>query len=162
MEDLRKLKIGISACLIGKKVRYDGFHKQDHYLTDTLGRFIQWIPVCPEAEAGLPVPRKPMHLEGDPESPRLIVNKSNLDRTKILQKWVGLKIRKLKKEDLCGFIFKSGSPSCGIRGIKVYDPEVKKIKMGKGLFALAFIGEFPHLPVGDEKELYDPLKNRLF
>lgn len=96
------LKIGISACLIGKKVRYNGSHKQDHYLTDTLGRFIYWIPVCPEIEAGLAIPRKPMHLEGDPESQRLILNKTREDITATLNKWIALKIRELKEEDLSG------------------------------------------------------------
>lgn len=156
------LKIGISACLIGKKVRYDGSHKHDHYLTDTLGRFIQWIPVCPEVEAGLPIPRKPMHLEGDLESPRIVLNKTREDITGTINKWIALKIKELKKDDLSGFIFKSSSPSCGIREIKVYDPQVKKTRMGKGIFALAFIKEFPNIPVEDEKALYNPHKRENF
>ena len=156
------LKIGISACLIGKKVRYDGSHKQDHYLTDTLGRFINWIPLCPEVEAGLPIPRKPMHLEGDLESPRIVLNKTREDITGTINKRIAYKIKELKKEDISGFIFKSGSPSCGIREIKVYDPQVKKTRMGKGIFALAFMKEFPNIPVEDEKALYDPHKRENF
>lgn len=82
-----KIKIGTSACLLGEKVRYDGGHKQDHYITDTLGKYVQWVPVCPEVEYGLPIPREAMRLIGTPEAPRLITNKTGIDHTDGIKTW---------------------------------------------------------------------------
>ena len=76
-----KIRLGISSCLLGKAVRFDGGHKLDRFLTETLGRYVEYVPVCPEVECGMPVPREPMHLEGDPESPRLVTVRSNIDKT---------------------------------------------------------------------------------
>ena len=83
-----KIKIGISSCLLGEKVRYDGGHKLDPFLRDTLGRYVEWMPVCPEVESGLPVPREAMHLIGDPGSPRLVTINSRIDRTNRVLRWV--------------------------------------------------------------------------
>jgi uncharacterized protein YbbK (DUF523 family) len=76
-----KIKLGISSCLLGNPVRYDGGHKLDHFLSETLGHYVEWVPVCPEVESGLPVPREAMHLVGDPEAPRLVTIRSNVDHT---------------------------------------------------------------------------------
>ena len=112
---MQKIKIGVSTCLLGEKVRYDGGHKLDRYITDTLGHYFEWLPVCPEVEYGLPVPRESMHLIGDPASPRIVTVRTGVDHTEGMKKWAEDKLRQLEKEDLCGFIFKSKSPSSGIR-----------------------------------------------
>ena len=151
-----KIKIGISSCLLGEKVRYDGNHSRDRFVTDTLGRYFEWIPVCPEIEFGLPVPREPMHLFGTPDSPRLLTIKTGIDYTEKMLKWVETKLKKLEKENLCGFIFKSRSPSSGIGGVKVYMPSGMVTKTGKGLFGGAFMKHFPLIPVQDDGRLHNP------
>ena len=150
-----KIKIGISSCLLGENVRYDGGHKHDHYLTDTLGAFFEYVPVCPEYEAGFSVPREAMRLVGDSDSPRLITQKSGIDMTGIMKKWIAGRLIELEEKDLCGFIFKSGSPSSGMERVKVYDSGGNARKTGIGLFAKAFMERFPHVPVEDEGRLHD-------
>lgn len=146
----------MSACLLGEKVRYDGGHKRVRFITDTLGRFVEFMPVCPEVECGLGVPREPMHLVGDPGSPRLVTVQSGMDHTDRMLSWAQQRVKVLEAEDLCGFIFKSGSPSCGMKRVKVYDAKGSPGKGGAGLFARAFMERFPLLPVEDEQRLYDP------
>lgn len=151
-----KIKIGISSCLLGEKVRYDGGHKLDHYLHDTLGRFVQWIPVCPEVECGLPVPREAMRLVGDPDSPRLMTRTGRVDHTPRMMKWARKRLKELEGEDLSGFIFKSRSPSSGLRRVKVYGPSGTPSAKGTGIFARAFINRFPVVPVEDDERLHNP------
>jgi uncharacterized protein YbgA (DUF1722 family)/uncharacterized protein YbbK (DUF523 family) len=151
-----KIKLGISSCLLGEKVRYDGGHKLDHFLTDTLGAYVDWVPVCPEVESGLPVPREAMHLIGDPEAPRLVTIRSGKDFTGRMRRWANKKVAALEDEDLCGFVFKSRSPSSGMRGVKIYSPEGLPVSTGSGIFAKAFQDRFPLLPVEDEGRLHDP------
>jgi uncharacterized protein YbgA (DUF1722 family)/uncharacterized protein YbbK (DUF523 family) len=153
---MEKIRIGISSCLLGEKVRYDGGHKWDRFVTDTLGKHFEWTPVCPEVEYGLPVPREPMHLEGDPASPRLITTKSRKDHTEGMGRWVAAKLRELDDLALCGFIFKSRSPSSGIGGVTVYTTEGMPSRKGAGLFGGAFVKYFPHVPVIDDGRLHDP------
>ena len=112
---MEKVKIGISACLTGSKVRYNGSHKRDHYITDTLGQYFDFIPLCPEVEYGLPVPREPMRLTGVPENPRLITIRTGIDHTDGMKKWAKERLNELDKQKLCGFIFKSRSPSSGAK-----------------------------------------------
>ncbi len=150
-----KIRVGISSCLLGEKVRYDGGHKLDHFLADTLGRFVEYVPVCPEFEAGLGVPREAMRLTGDPAEPRLVTQKTGKDLTDRMNRWIGGKLRELDKEDLRGFIFKSGSPSSGMERVKVYDEKGNSRKSGAGLFAMAFMARFPRIPVEDEGRLHD-------
>lgn len=153
---MEKIKVAISSCLLGIPVRYDGKDKLDHYLKFTLGRFIQWIPICPEVECGMAVPREPMRLEGSPDSPILITKNTKIDKTEMMNNWIAKKINLLKKEKLCGFVFKSRSPSCGIKGVKIYNTKNGSIKLGRGLFAEAFIKAFPEIPVEDDEKLYNP------
>jgi uncharacterized protein YbgA (DUF1722 family)/uncharacterized protein YbbK (DUF523 family) len=150
------IAIGISSCLLGENVRYDGGHKRDHFLVHTLGNYVHWVPVCPEVEYGLPVPRESMRLKGDPDSPRLITRTSNIDHTDGMLAWAQKKCRVLQKEDLSGFIFKSRSPSSGIRNVKVYMPSGIPVKSGKGIFGGAFLRHFPLIPAEDEGRLHDP------
>ncbi len=100
MNPKQPLKLGISSCLLGNNVRYDGGNKLDPYLRQTLGQFIEWVPVCPEAECGLPVPREAMDLVGDPESPRLITRVTGIDHTGRMQQWAKKKLSALEQEGL--------------------------------------------------------------
>jgi len=151
-----KIKIGISACLIGENVRWDGDHKQDYYLTDTLGRYVAYVPVCPEVECGLGVPRQTLHLEGHADAPRLVTTGTPIDHTQKIKAWAKKRLKELEQEDLYGFIFKSHSPSCGMASAKVYDGEETPKKKGAGLFARAFMDYFPRVPAEEESGLHDP------
>jgi uncharacterized protein YbgA (DUF1722 family)/uncharacterized protein YbbK (DUF523 family) len=153
---VEKIRIGISTCLLGENVRYDGGHKLDRFLTDTLGQYVEYVPVCPEVECGLPIPREAMHLEGDPESPRLVTLRTKQDTTERMVSWAKKRVVELEKEDLCGFIFKSNSPSSGMERIRVYNKKGMPVKKGVGMFARTFMEHFPLLPVEDEARLHDP------
>ena len=150
------IRIGISACLLGEKVRFDGGHKLDHYLKETLGSFVEWVPVCPEVECGLPIPREAMHLVGDPESPRLLTVRTGKDHTERMLRWAEKKLKELETLDLCGFVFKSRSPSSGMKGVKVYSPNGMPRHRGVGIFARAVMEHFHLLPAEDEGRLSDP------
>ena len=151
-----KIKLGVSTCLLGEKVRHDGGHKLDRYIVDTLGRYVEFVPVCPEVECGLSVPRESMRLVGDPESPRLVTTRTKRDLTDQMAKWARKRVRELEKADLCGFVFKSKSPSSGMQRVRVYDEKGMPSKTGVGLFAKVFMEHFPLLPVEEEGRLHDP------
>jgi uncharacterized protein YbgA (DUF1722 family)/uncharacterized protein YbbK (DUF523 family) len=151
-----RVKLGISSCILGEKVRYDGQHKLDPYLKVTIGQFVKWVPVCPEVDCGLPIPREAMCLVGDPEVPRLMTQRTGIDHTDRMLRWAETKLMSLDKEDLCGFIFKSKSPSSGLNRVKVYSTSGMAGKKGRGLFAGAFVEHFPLLPVEDDSRLQDP------
>jgi uncharacterized protein YbgA (DUF1722 family)/uncharacterized protein YbbK (DUF523 family) len=153
---MEKIKLGISTCLLGENVRYDGGHKLDRFLTDTLGQYVEYVPVCPEVECGLPVPREAMHLEGDPDSPRLVTTRTKQDMTDRMVQWARNRVSELEKEGLYGFIFKSDSPSSGMERIKVYNEKGMPVKKGVGIFARTFMDHFPLLPVEEEGRLHDP------
>jgi len=150
-----RLRLGISACLFGQKVRYDGGHKLDAFLVHTLGRYVEWVPVCPEVEMGLPVPRETMSLAGDPESPRLVTTRTGTDYTDRMQCWAGERLQQLAGLGLSGFVFKKGSPSCGLLRVRVRDDTGVPAGTGRGLFAAAFAHRFPHPPVEEEGRLLD-------
>ncbi|WP_028313463.1 YbgA family protein [Desulfatibacillum aliphaticivorans] len=151
-----KIKMGIARCLMGEKVRYDGGHKHDRYITQTLGNYFDFVPVCPEMECGMPVPRESMRLEGDPAAPRLMTHKTRRDLTPMMQEWGVEKLKELEKEDLCGYIFKTRSPSSGMERIAVYGEDKTVRKNGVGIWARMFKDHFPLLPVEDEGRLHDP------
>lgn len=144
------MKIGISSCLLGNKVRYDGSHKLDRCLIDSFGPSIEWVPVCPETECGLSVPRETLYITGEIDSPRLIEKYKGTDHTRRMLEWAGRKIEFLKGAGLCGFVFKSKSPSCGLRGDRT------------GIFAGIFIDSFPYLPSEDDNILHDPVQRGNF
>jgi uncharacterized protein YbgA (DUF1722 family)/uncharacterized protein YbbK (DUF523 family) len=152
-----KIKLGISSCLLGNKVRYDGQHQYDSWLVEELGPYVEYVPVCPEVECGLPVPREAMRLVGNPDSPRLVTNKTGIDLTDKMLLFCQRKVEELANHQLCGFVFKSKSPSSGMERVKVY-PEGGGTaeKKGRGLFANAFMQAFPLIPVEDEGRLHDP------
>ncbi|MBW1679899.1 MAG: DUF523 and DUF1722 domain-containing protein [Deltaproteobacteria bacterium] len=150
------IRIGISACLLGHEVRYDGGLKRDPYIIHTLGRYLHFVPLCPEVECGMGVPREPVRLVGDPEAPRMKGVKSGRDHTAAMRAWARKRVRELAAQNLWGFIFKSNSPSCGIARVKVYRGKGPPMKRGVGLFARAFQEHFPLLPVVDESGIHDP------
>ena len=152
----KRRKIGISACLLGEAVRYDGRDKRAPHLTDMLGRYFEYVPVCPEMECGLGVPREPMRLVGDTEAPRLEVISTGIDHTDRMLQWAHRRVRELETENLCGFVFKSKSPSCGLAGIEVYSHQDVLSGIGTGLFAQEFIQHCPLLPVVESDDLHDP------
>jgi uncharacterized protein YbgA (DUF1722 family)/uncharacterized protein YbbK (DUF523 family) len=153
---MEKIRLGVSACLLGEKVRYDGGHKLDHFLTDTLGQYVEYVPVCPEVECGFGIPREPFRLVGTPQNPRLVTTRTNQDHTERMAQWARKRVEELEKEGLCGYIFKSGSPSSGMERVKVYDSNGEPRKVGVGIFARVFMEHFPLLPVEDEGRLNDP------
>lgn len=157
MEDRHEktIRIGISSCLLGNKVRFDGGHKHDRYITGTLGCYFDFVPVCPEVECGLSIPREAMRLVGTPETPRLVTNKTGIDHTEKMLDWARKKVLALEQEGLCGFIFKSKSPSSGMERVKVYDANNVPRSVGTGLFAREFKEHFPLLPVEEEGRLHD-------
>ena len=151
-----RLRIGISQCLLGDHVRYDGGHKRDALLADTLSQSVEWVTVCPEVEAGLGVPREPMRLGGTAVSPRLVTITTNVDHTAAMQQFSARRLRELERLDLSGFVLKARSPSCGIGDVPLVSAQGVETSEGIGLFAQALIAHFPLLPVEDEDRLHDP------
>ena len=153
------IRIGISTCLLGQKVRFDGGHKHDAFITDTLGRFCEWVPVCPEVEIGLGTPRESMRLIGSPEHPRLVAPRSGNDHTGTMSKWAEKRLEQLDSLGLHGYILKKNSPSCGMARVRVYSDPGMAARTGRGLFADALLKRFPMLPVEEEGRLHDmPLR----
>jgi len=160
MED--RIRLGISMCLLGENVRYDGGHKLDRFLTGTLGQFVSYVPVCPEVECGLGIPRESLRLVGDAEAPRLVTTRTSIDHTEKMVAWAKKRVRELEKEGLCGFIFKSKSPSSGMERVRVYNEKGMPAKNGVGVFARIFMEHFPLIPVEDEGRLHDPVLRENF
>ena len=150
------LRLGISRCLLGEEVRYDGSHNLDNFLTGVLGRHVEWVPVCPEIEAGLGIPREAMQLVGNPQNPRLVTINSKIDHTRALDMMTAKRIEELKSLDLSGYVFKKSSPSCGIARVRLYNEQGIPSRKGIGLFARAFMKQFPLTPVEEEGRLCDP------
>jgi uncharacterized protein YbgA (DUF1722 family)/uncharacterized protein YbbK (DUF523 family) len=153
---VEKIRIGISSCLLGERVRYDGGHKHDRYVTGTLGEYFEWVPVCPEVECGLPVPREAMRLVGSPETPRLVTHPTGVDHTERMLVWAGKRLARKDLKNVCGFIFKARSPSSGIGGVKVYTENGMPGKRGAGIFGGEFMKTYPLVPVIDDGRLHDP------
>lgn len=153
------LRLGISSCLLGEKVRYDGGHKLDRFLVEVLGKFVEWEPVCPEIEIGLSIPRESMRLMGNPDAPRLVAPKSGTDHTNRMTTWAQSRLEALATRDLSGFVFKKDSPSSGLFRVKVYNEHGMAERTGSGLFARAVRDRFPLLPLEEEGRLNDlPLR----
>ena len=159
---MTQIRIGVSACLLGEKVRYDGGDKRDPYVTETLGRIFEYVPVCPEVEYGLSVPREALRLVGDPASPRLMTIETGADHTEGMQRWAAMRLTELDRENLLGFIFKTRSPSCGLKDVRVCDAQGRPAAAGRGLFAAAFIHRSPSIPVIDEEDLRDAVLDANF
>lgn len=156
MEEPQKINIAISKCLLGEKVRYDGQHKHDRYITGTMEKFFNWVGVCPEADCGMSIPREAMRLVGTPDNHRLMTINSKTDLTPQMLKWAKPKLAELAKVNLCGYIFKAKSPSSGMARIKIYNDKGNVAGYGSGIFAGMFMERFPLVPVIDEGRLHDP------
>ena len=156
-----KLKLGISACLMGKAVRYDGGHKLEKLAVDVLGRHFELVAVCPETGCGMTVPRETMRLEGDPVSFRLVTTNGRVDKTRQMERWMKAHLVKLENENLVGFVLKSKSPSCGL-AVNVYDSRGGVAGKTMGLFARGFTRRFPSLPVAEAEALSDAVFRESF
>lgn len=153
---LDPVRVGISTCLLGQSVRFDGGHKLDQYAVGTLGQYVEWVPVCPELEMGLGVPREALRLVGNPESPRLVTVKTHIDHTDGMRAWAHERVQELRTLDLDGYLLKSKSPSCGMERVRVYTEAGMPSRSGSGLFARMLMDAFPLLPLEEEGRLSDP------
>jgi len=152
------LRVGISSCLLGDDVRFDGGHKHDTFLVDTLSPFVQWVRVCPEVEAGFGTPREAMRLvrEGRAQPLRLVTTRTRIDLTNRLRTFSARRVEELENERLCGYVLKKDSPSCGMERVKIYHANGMPARTGRGLFAEALLARYPALPVEEEGRLSDP------
>lgn len=151
----KKIRVGVSACLLGQKVRYDGDHRLNAFVTETLDRLFELVPVCPESELGMGVPRETVDLVGSVVAPSMIGTHSRKDWTLSMNDWGRKRISELAGLNLCGFVFKKGSPSCGVHRVPVLQEDADPILEGRGLFASAFMKANPEVPVEDELRLED-------
>ncbi len=149
------IKVGISTCLLGQKVRFDAGHKHDRYITDILGHYFRFVPICPEVEVGMGIPRESIRLEGDLDAPRLVGNKTRADWTDRMNRYSRERVARRDLADICGYILKKDSPSCGMERVKVYNEQAMAERKGTGLFAAALIQRFPLLPIEEEGRLND-------
>ena len=150
------IRLGISSCLLGEQVRFDGGHKRNHFLTDTMGPLVEWVPVCPEVEAGLGTPRETMRLERVGPGIRLMTTRTRVDLTSQLSGYTEQRLDTLAGEELAGYVLKKDSPSCGLTRVKVYEAQGSPARTGRGLFADRLLARFPLLPVEDDGRLSDP------
>ena len=165
--DVPRIRIGVSSCLLGELVRHDGGHRRDRYLTDMLGSFFEWVPVCPELEAGMGVPREAVHLEQSQGQMRLVGVRSGADHTEAMLDYAPRRLDELVTADLSGYILKKDSPSCGLIRVRVHQGRGQVTRTGRGLFAAALAERCPTLPIEEEGRLNDePLRenwiNRVF
>ena len=151
-----EIRIGVSSCLLGAEVRYDGGHKRDEFLLASLGRHVTWVSVCPELEFGLGVPRESLRLVGSPESPSLIGSRSGTDHGDAMRAWAADRVESLAALDLDGYILKKDSPSCGLFRVKLHDSKGVPSRRGRGIFAMALVERLPLLPVEEEGRMHDP------
>lgn len=148
-------RIGISECLLGKEVRYDGGHKKNAFALEKLGPHVEWVPVCPEVEVGMPVPREAVRLVGIADRPRMLGHKTKTDHTEAMEEFSARRADELAQRDLDGYILKKGSPSCGLDRVPVYPPQGGSSRHGIGLFARALRARLPSLPLSEEGWLQD-------
>ena len=158
-----RLRIGVSACLLGEEVRYNGGHKRDAFLTDVLGQYVEWVPVCPEVEIGLGTPRPAMRLVRIGGDTRMVTPETGADHTEPMRVYSERRVRELAGERLAGYILKKDSPSCGMERVKLYPAEGgAPVKEARGLFAETLLRLWPDLPVEEEGRLHDPLLRENF
>jgi uncharacterized protein YbgA (DUF1722 family)/uncharacterized protein YbbK (DUF523 family) len=162
MSDQRPIRIGVSSCLLGEQVRFDGGHKRDNFLVHVFGPYVEWVPVCPEVEIGLGIPRETIRLERKAGLVHLIAPKSQTDHTKTMRAWSRRRLKELSHGDLCGYVLKSKSPSCGMERVPLYDEKGVPAKQGRGLFAAALLAHFGNLPVEEEGRLNDAVLSENF
>jgi uncharacterized protein YbgA (DUF1722 family)/uncharacterized protein YbbK (DUF523 family) len=155
MHNQPSVRIGISRCLLGDPVRFDGGHKRDPYVMEVLGKFFQWVSVCPGVEIGMGTPRESIQLVQLPDGTHLRGTRSQQDLTQQMKEYSAEKVDELKSEGLHGYIFKKDSPSCGVFRVRIYNDQGNVSTKGSGMFAAAFIGANPLIPVEEEGRLND-------
>ena len=151
----RPIRLGVSSCLLGNAVRYDGGHRRDPFVTELLGSFVEWVPVCPEVEVGMGTPRPALRLVGEGGEIRLREIASGRDHTRAMQRYAARRVRALRGLGLCGYVLKENSPSCGMARVKVYGERRASGAGSRGLFASQLMEVYPNLPVEDEGRLND-------
>lgn len=156
------IRIGVSACLLGEEVRFDGGHKHDHFLTDVLGPHVEFVPVCPEVEMGLGTPRETLRLVRQGDGVRMITTRTAIDHTDAMNGWAAQRLDALERENLCGYVLKKDSPSCGMERVKTYAADGMPRRDGRGLYAAALLQRLPLLPVEEEGRLTDPVLRENF
>lgn len=149
------VRIGVSTCLLGEKVRFDGGHKRDAFLVDVFGRYVEWVPVCPEVEMGLGTPRDSIRLIQQEKDIQFLMSKSGVDHTEAMRNYAAERVEEMGKEKLSGYVLKANSPSCGMERVRVYQPSGIANRTGTGLFAGVLMKSFPNLPVEEEGRLRD-------
>ena len=152
----RPLRLGISSCLLGNAVRFDGGHKRDGFVVDQLGPFVEWVPVCPEVEVGMGIPRPSLRLVRQGKEVALLEVASERDHTAKMKRFAARRARGLKGLELCGYVLKKSSPSCGMERVKVYGDKGMPKRDGRGLYASALMDAYPNLPTEEEGRLNDP------
>jgi uncharacterized protein YbgA (DUF1722 family)/uncharacterized protein YbbK (DUF523 family) len=150
------LRVGISSCLLGQNVRFDGGHKRDLFLVSELGRFVTWLPVCPEVEVGMGIPRPSVRLVREGDEIRMLEPRTQHDHTRAMRAFAKRRVAELAKLDLCGYVLKKDSPSCGMERVRVYREGAPALRDGRGFFAEALLAALPSLPVEEEGRLQDP------
>jgi len=158
----KTIRIGVSSCLLGENVRYDGGNRLNSFVAETLAQKFELVPVCPESELGMGVPRETVDLHGSIAAPDMIGTHSRKDWTRPMNNWAQRRIRELAELNLCGFVFKKGSPSCGVFRVPVIQENKEPLLEGRGLFAMAFMAANPEMPVEDELRLEDPAVQKKF
>ena len=154
-------RIGISSCLLGQKVRYDGTAKRDRWIVDQLGTFVDYRPVCPEVAIGLGTPRPPIRLVGTPEATRVVgVEDPSVDVTEALEDFALNTAAQLA--DISGYVFMSKSPSCGMERVRLYTSKGHAEKTGVGAYARVLMQSLPNLPCEEEGRLHDPMLRENF
>ena len=161
-DDSEPIRVGVSSCLLGRKVRFDGGHKRDRYLTDVIGGWVEWVSVCPEVEIGLGTPRPTIRLEGVADQPRLVEPKSGADLTERMREYSERRIDELQNLELDGYVLKRASPSCGMERVRVWNTSGMPDKSGVGIFAEVLLNRWPNLPVEEEGRLNDPVLRENF
>lgn len=148
------IRVGVSSCLLGQRVRYDGGHKRSDFVADILGARVTFVPVCPEVEMGLGTPRQTLRLVRRSGDLRMVMADGH-DYTDQMRRFATQRVEQLKHEDLSGYVLKKDSPSCGLTRVKVYEENGIPAKTGRGLYAEALLERWPHLPVEEEGRLQD-------
>lgn len=156
------MRIGISACLLGEKVRYDGGHRRDAFITGTLARLVEFVPVCPEVDIELGTPRETIRLERRGDEVRLVASRSARDHTARMLRYARQQVRALAALEVAGYIAKQDSPSCGMERVKIWDAQGRAERQGRGLFTRVLMERCPLLPVEEEGRLHDPRRRENF
>ena len=154
--DDEPIRIGGSACLLGSCVRFDGGHKLDRFLTETMAPFVEWVPVCPEVEVGMGVPRETLRLVRHGDAVRLVAQRSGTDHTEAMRTWSKQRVHELERLELCGYVLKKGSPSCGMDRVRLHEPSGMPSRGARGIFAEELMRHFSRLPIEEEGRLNDP------